>query len=68
MCVCVRPSTWQLINKDWRTDLQMNSANGIADFRGFYGTYEVAVRAGGKQTKTVFELKKTGKNEWIITA
>ncbi|MCY7377673.1 MAG: endo-1,4-beta-xylanase [Pyrinomonadaceae bacterium] len=57
----------QLINKDWRTDLEIKSDHGVADFRGFYGSYEVEIFAGGKRTKAIFELKKIGKNEWLVT-
>ncbi|HLM60468.1 MAG TPA: endo-1,4-beta-xylanase, partial [Pyrinomonadaceae bacterium] len=56
----------RLINKEWRTNLDLNLAANVADFRGFYGTYEVEVVAGGKRTKATFELKKGDKNEWFL--
>jgi GH35 family endo-1,4-beta-xylanase len=58
----------QLINNEWRTNLQVNlTANNAAKFRGFYGRYEVEVVINGKiASKTEFELKKDEKNEWIL--
>ena len=57
----------RLINEEWRTKLELNlTANDTAEFRGFYGSYEVEVVAGGKRTKAKFELKKDGKNEWVL--
>ena len=57
----------RLINIDWKTNLQINSAaNTDAKFRGFYGIYEVEISVNGKLIKKVFELKKDGANEWII--
>ena len=57
----------QMINDEWRTNIQINlSANDIAKFRGFYGSYEVEVVAGGKRTKAKFELKKDDENEWVL--
>lgn len=58
----------QLINKDWRTDLQIDlAAKDSTEFRGFYGNYEVEILVNGKRTKKTFELKKEpSKNEWII--
>jgi GH35 family endo-1,4-beta-xylanase len=58
----------QLINNEWRTNLQVNlTANSAAKFRGFYGGYEVEVVINGKiASKTQFELKKDEKNEWIL--
>ena len=45
----------QLINHDWKTNLEMKSADdGTVKFRGFRGTYEIEVTAGGKTKK--FEL------------
>jgi GH35 family endo-1,4-beta-xylanase len=57
----------RLINKEWRTNLQINSApNNIAKFRGFYGNYVVEIVINGKTIKAEFELKKGDKNEWIL--
>ncbi|MDQ3800773.1 MAG: endo-1,4-beta-xylanase [Acidobacteriota bacterium] len=58
----------RLINNEWRTNLQINAggAGKAAEFRGFYGAYEVEVIAGAKRAKAVFELKKGDENEWIV--
>ena len=57
----------RLINNEWRTNLQINpGAETSAKFRGFYGSYEVEIMAGGKRTKAKFDLKKDDKNEWIV--
>ena len=57
----------RLLNKEWRTNLQIDlPANEIANFRGFYGTYEVEVSINGKKIKKMFELKKDSQNEWIL--
>ncbi len=56
----------RLINDEWRTKLQVNTAAGSTGFRGFYGVYEVEVSAGGKRLKSKFELKENGKNEWLL--
>ncbi len=42
----------QLINHDWKTNLAVKSdAQGNVKFRGFKGTYEIEVAAGGKTKK-----------------
>ncbi len=57
----------QLINKDWRTNLQIDlTAKNTAEFRGFYGVYEIEISVNGKLTKKTFELRKDGTNDWII--
>ena len=56
-----------LINNEWRTNLEVvSAADGTANFRGFYGDYEVEINDGGKRTKANFELKKDVSNEWTI--
>ncbi|HEX8196160.1 MAG TPA: endo-1,4-beta-xylanase [Pyrinomonadaceae bacterium] len=58
----------QLINKEWRTNLQVNlTEDNTAKFRGFFGSYEVEAVVNGKTVSTAkFELKKGDKNEWIL--
>ena len=52
----IRPhgQVWiDLVHKQWKTDEQKRTgADGHASIRGFFGTYDVTVTAGGK-TKTV---------------
>ena len=58
----------QLINKEWRTNLQVNlTADKTAKIKGFFGSYEVEAVVNGKTVSmTKFELKKGDKNEWIL--
>lgn len=57
----------RLINNEWRTNLQINAGAGkAAEFRGFYGAYEIEVIAGAKRARAVFDLKKDVENEWIV--
>ena len=43
----------RLINKEWRTNLTLSSNDsGNANFRGFYGDYEIAVKCGNNE-KTI---------------
>lgn len=57
----------RLLNNEWRTDLQIDlPANETANFRGFYGNYEVEISINGKKIKKMFELKKDAQNEWIL--
>jgi GH35 family endo-1,4-beta-xylanase len=58
----------QLINKEWRTNLQVNlTADNTAKISGFFGSYEVEAVVNGKTVSTTkFELKKGDKNEWIL--
>ena len=57
----------RLINHDWKTVLETNSAaRSDVAFRGFHGTYTVTAQAGGQTVKQTFPLKKGNPNEWII--
>lgn len=54
----------ELIKERWHTEVEITTdANGCADFRGFYGDYEVTV---GNDTKTVSHLKNQ-ENVHILT-
>lgn len=57
----------KLINEQWKTNLRLDlTAKNEAKFRGFYGVYEVEISVRGKLIKKTFELKKDGKNDWVI--
>lgn len=58
----------QLINSEWRTNLQVNlTPDQAGKFRGFYGSYEVQAIVNGRTVSTGrFELKKDDNNEWIL--
>ncbi|MBQ8146306.1 MAG: endo-1,4-beta-xylanase [Clostridia bacterium] len=56
-----------LINKRWRTNLELCSQNGEVSFRGFGGDYEFEISIDGKATTGTFALKAQENNEYIIT-
>jgi len=57
----------QLINHEWRTQMQLQTdAQGLAGFRGFLGTYTVAIERNGKTIQQAFQLKKASPGQWTI--
>lgn len=58
----------QLINEEWRTNLELDLKDGKnAEFRGFFGVYEIEVIGGGKSLmKQTFELKKDAPNNFVL--
>jgi hypothetical protein len=53
----------ELLQKKWHTEATLvTDANGFADFRGFYGEYDVQVKACGRELMTGLALSKTSKN------
>lgn len=58
----------ELIQKTWHTELEKYAdETGEADFRGFYGTYEITVCADGKTVTQRLELSKNQENHLKIT-
>lgn len=57
----------ELLQEKWHTEAEVTSdADGRADFRGFYGDYEVTVETDrGVMTKTV-SLSKNGENSFTL--
>ena len=57
-----------LIEREWHTEAEM-STNGMgkAQFKGFFGAYEVTVTHGGKTTVKTLELSKEGKDHFELT-
>lgn len=57
-----------LINHQWRTNLELDLKEAKnAEFRGFFGVYEIEVISGGKSlSKQTFELKKDAPNNFLI--
>ena len=54
----------KMVLEDFRTNTTLTSdANGCADFRGFYGDYEITVKYDGMEKTFDFGLVKDGKNE-----
>ena len=56
----------RLINKEWRTSETVAARGGRAEFRGFYGDYDVVVHAGGKEIKTKISTSKYKDNVFRI--
>ncbi|MBQ8393508.1 MAG: endo-1,4-beta-xylanase [Clostridia bacterium] len=56
----------ELINKRWRTNLDITTTNGKADLRGFYGEYEITVAANGKTTTKAVHLSSKKQNNFEI--
>jgi len=59
---------YEAIMDEWTTeDSQVTDSNGVADLRGFYGTYEVNLSMpGATPTVRTIELIPDGPNEFII--
>lgn len=56
-----------LIENKWHTEKTLvSSGDGQADFRGFYGEYDVTVAVGDKTVNKKINLSKKGKNEFTI--
>ncbi len=54
----------KMVLEDFRTNTTLTSdANGCADFRGFYGDYEITVKYDGVEKTFDFGLVKKGRNE-----
>ena len=58
----------RLVEQEWHTEAQM-TANGMgkAQFKGFYGDYEVTVKCGDKTTTQALKLSKDGKVRFVLT-
>jgi len=57
----------RLINHDWKTHLELKTnPKGKAEFRGFYGEYEIAVTANGKTHRRTVSLTSDSPNRWTI--
>lgn len=56
-----------LFEKEYRTSVQTGSGDeGQADFRGFYGEYDVTVQAEGRTSTQRIHLSKNDANKFII--
>jgi len=58
----------ELIQKTWHTEAELiTDENGIAEFRGFYGDYDLVISAGGQEIERSFTLSsKPGSEEKIV--
>ena len=58
----------KLVRDEWSTRLAgKTDRDGKLAFRGFHGTYQAAVTAGGKTAKTEFHLGKKGPATFTVT-
>ena len=57
----------KLIHETWHTEAELiSSVEGTAEFRGFYGDYDVEVEVAGKIIKDTIRLATKAKNEFVI--
>lgn len=57
----------ELLTKKWHTELSANSnENGVIDFKGFYGGYELEITFNGKTTTKEINLSKKTINEFKV--
>jgi len=58
----------RLIHEEWRTRLTATTdADGRLSFRGFFGSYRLAVELKGRKAQQEYELRETGQPETTIT-
>ncbi len=58
----------ELIQKRWHTEAELETnENGEANFRGFFGDYDVEITIGGKTEKQTVSLSKNKNNEFILS-
>ena len=56
-----------LIQKKWHTEgTFVSGLNGQANFRGFYGEYEVEIEVDDKRTSQIINLTPNGENQYTI--
>lgn len=56
-----------LIQKEWHTEGSAKSGAGSdAEFRGFYGEYEITVTHAGKTVHQTIHLSKTGGHDFVV--
>ena len=57
----------ELIRERWHTDAEATtSENGVANFRGFFGKYEIEITANGKAWTEEIDLSKKSENLFTI--
>ena len=56
-----------LFEKEWHTsETCLHDQDGIAEFNGFYGKYEVTVRSDDQEIKTYINLERNEENSFLI--
>ena len=58
----------ELLKKTWHTEAELvTDVNGAADFRGFYGKYNVEIEYNGEAHTLCVDLSKTAENRFALT-
>ena len=58
----------ELICERWNTKAELvTSENGTADFRGFFGSYDLEIEVDGKTVKASIDLQKKADNKFELT-
>ena len=58
----------ELIKEKWHTDAALvTDGDGVAAFRGFYGDYDVVIKAGAGEVRKAATLSKNGENHFTLT-
>ena len=58
----------ELLEKTWHTEEQtLTNENGVANFRGFYGKYDVEIEHNGEVRTARIDLSKTAENCFTLT-
>ena len=58
----------ELIEERWHTEAELvTDVNGAADFRGFYGKYNVEIEYNGEAHTLCVDLSKTAENRFALT-
>ena len=56
----------RLINKEWKTNLNVNSTTNTVKYNGFFGSYKLIVKTGGKTFEKVVTFPKKGSRNQVI--
>ena len=58
----------ELLTERWHTEQALATDDiGVAEFRGFYGNYDVEIMLNGKIEKRTISLSKSGTNDFILS-
>lgn len=57
----------KLINEEWHTKETIKAVNGTAEFKGFYGDYDIKIFADGKEITKSIKLSKEADNNIKIS-
>lgn len=55
-----------MFNKEWHTETTVRANGAFAEFRGFYGDYDITVNANGKTVQKQITLSRDKHNEFKV--